>query len=178
MLLARYQTSCRRPTPSAGWCVVKPLSLPRCETTMTFGAQRVIRPSVPLPPAMPPWRLPRCLLCRNHLPSALHFFLSCARFILVIDFIKNNSIGCSPARLRRGTSRVAMTTRAVLAVIRGACLRQRVLQEEPNHLGCGIGPLRKGVGTGAAASRPSMASAMNDPSQGRPQTRRQCVEEL
>jgi hypothetical protein len=38
-----------------------------------------------------------------------------------------------------------------------------VLQEEPNHLAGGIGSLRKGVGTGRAATRPSVAGSMNDP---------------
>ena len=38
-----------------------------------------------------------------------------------------------------------------------------MLQEEPNHFGCRVGPLRKGVGTGGAATRPSVAGAMNDP---------------
>src|SRR5437868_12812364 len=56
-----------------------------------------------------------------------------------------------------------MVARAALATIRGACLGQRVLQEEPNHLGCGVRPLRKSVRTGGAATRPSVASAMNDP---------------
>ena len=42
-------------------------------------------------------------------------------------------------------------------------LATRVLQEEPNHLGCGVGSLRKGMGTGGAATRPSVAGAMNDP---------------
>src|SRR6516162_6822245 len=44
-----------------------------------------------------------------------------------------------------------------------ACLGKWVLQEEPNHLGRGVGSLRKGVGTGGAAARPSVAGAMNDP---------------
>jgi len=56
-----------------------------------------------------------------------------------------------------------MTAGATLAVIHGACLGKRVLQEEPNHLGRGVGSLRKGVGTGGAAARPSVAGAMNDP---------------
>ena len=56
-----------------------------------------------------------------------------------------------------------MTAGATLAVIQGACLGKRVLQEKPNHLGRGVGSLRKGIGTGGAATRPSVASAMNDP---------------
>jgi len=38
-----------------------------------------------------------------------------------------------------------------------------MLQEEPNHLAGGIGSLRKGVGTGGAAARPSVTSSMNNP---------------
>src|SRR5215472_4710041 len=56
-----------------------------------------------------------------------------------------------------------MTARAALGIIRGTCLGKRVLQEEPNHRGCSVGSLRKGIGTGRAATRPSVASAMNDP---------------
>ena len=41
--------------------------------------------------------------------------------------------------------------------------RKRVLEEEPNHLAGGIGTPRKGVGTGRAATRPSVAGPMNDP---------------
>jgi hypothetical protein len=41
--------------------------------------------------------------------------------------------------------------------------RKRVLQKESNHLAGGIGSLRKGVGTGGAATRPSVTGPMNDP---------------
>ena len=38
-----------------------------------------------------------------------------------------------------------------------------MLEEEPNHLPGGIGTPRKGVGTGRAATRPSVPGPMNDP---------------
>ena len=38
-----------------------------------------------------------------------------------------------------------------------------VLEKEPEHLPCGIGPLRIGVGAGGAAARPGMPSAVDDP---------------
>jgi hypothetical protein len=38
-----------------------------------------------------------------------------------------------------------------------------MLEEEPNHLASGIGALRKGVGTGWAATRPSVTGPMSDP---------------
>jgi hypothetical protein len=41
--------------------------------------------------------------------------------------------------------------------------RKRVLKEEPNHLAGSIGSPRKGVGTGGAATRPSVTGPMNDP---------------
>jgi len=41
--------------------------------------------------------------------------------------------------------------------------RKRVLEEEPNHLAGGIGTPRKSVGTGRAASRPSVTGPMNGP---------------
>lgn len=41
--------------------------------------------------------------------------------------------------------------------------RKLVLEEEPNHFAGGIGTPRKGVGTGRAATRPSVTGPMNDP---------------
>src|ERR671918_2077286 len=38
-----------------------------------------------------------------------------------------------------------------------------VLEEEPEHLPRGIGPLRIGVGPGGAAARPGVAGAVDDP---------------
>lgn len=41
--------------------------------------------------------------------------------------------------------------------------RKLVLEEEPNHFAGGIRTPRKGVGTGRAATRPSVTGPMNDP---------------
>jgi hypothetical protein len=43
------------------------------------------------------------------------------------------------------------------------CSGVRMLQEEAQHLSCGIGTPRIGIGPGGAASEPSVASAVNHP---------------
>src|SRR5258707_9385353 len=55
----------------------------------------------------------------------------------------------------------AIQTRARVGV--SSAFRQRVLDEESEHLPRGVGPPRIGVGAGGTAARPGMAGSVDDP---------------